>query len=227
MAVGDRSANPRWSGARRAAAAFRQGLLESAKRIPLDLGQGAVAETTEGKQIASRLVAPGQGREALDLGCRAGHQTRWLEDRGYQVTSADIEARFQGATVVDANQSLPFADQRFDLVWCSEVIEHLRDPVASLREMRRVTKLGGELILTTPNSYMWLFRVLAGIGLTPQRLQRRDHLHFFDLRSVRALAPDAELYGYFPWALYKRTLKQDPWVGALSPTFVLRIHRAA
>jgi len=184
-----------------------------------------VAETTEGKQIAARLVPRGNGGKALDVGCRAGHQTRWLESLGYDVTSIDVEVRFDGAQAVDANQPLPFADETFDLVWCSEVIEHLRDPAASLAQMRRVTKRGGSLVLTTPNSYMFLFRVLSWIGLTPAKLQRPDHLHFFDLSGLRALAPDASLYGYFPWAFVKRTLHRDRWIGLLSPTFVFVIRR--
>ncbi len=202
-------------------------VIDLLKKIPIDLGQGAVAEHTEGKQIALRLVPDGHGRRALDLGCREGHQTRWLEGRGYQVTSIDVEALFDGAEVVDANRALPYPDDHFDLVWSSEVIEHLVDPAFSLSELRRVTKPGGDIILTTPNSYMVLFRILAWVGLTPERIQRDDHLHFFDLKDVRKLAPDATLYGYFPWMLVKRTLRLGDLIGALSPTFVLHIRPTA
>jgi len=196
------------------------------KKVPIDLGQGSVAETTEGKQIALRLVPkvpPGEVRRALDVGAREGHQTRWLEAQGYTVTSIDVEQRFPACRVVDANAPLPFADASFDLVWCSEVIEHLEQPAASLAELRRVTKPGGELVLTTPNSYAWLFRALAIVGFTPQRIQRKDHLHFFDGGDIEKLAPDAEVYGYFPYLVVKRTITRG--VGALSPTFVLRIKR--
>ena len=192
-------------------------------KIPIDLGQRTVAETTEGKQIALRLVPPGEGRTALDLGCREGKQTRWLEGRGYTVTSIDVDKLFDGAQVVDANQELPFEDDAFDLVWSSEVIEHLDDPRFSLDELRRVTKPGGDIILTTPNSYMWLFKALAKIGLTPERIQRDDHLHFFDTDDIRRLAPEADLYGYFPWLGPKQTLYGDKWIGRLSPTFVIHL----
>lgn len=193
------------------------------KRIPIDLGQGAVAETTEGKQIALRLVPPGHDRTALDLGARDGHQTRWLQNRGYTVTSADVDPQFPGCLAIDANAPLPFADQAFDLIWSSEVIEHLKDPAASLAELRRVIRPHGDIILTTPNSYMWLFRLIARAGLTPQRIQRADHLHYFDLQAIRALAPDAMLYGYFPYLGPKRTLNDPGFIGHLSPTFVLHL----
>lgn len=198
-------------------------IVDLLKRIPIDLGQGAVAETTEGKQIALRLVPPGHGRTALDLGARDGHQTRWLQARGYTVTPADVAPQFPDCLAIDANAPLPFADQSFDLIWSSEVIEHLEDPAASLAELRRVIRPGGDIILTTPNSYMWLFRLIARAGLTPQRIQRADHLHYFDLEAIRAMAPDALLYGYFPYLGPKRTLSDPGIIGHLSPTFVLHL----
>ncbi len=198
-------------------------IIDLLKRIPIDLGQGAVAEKTEGKQIALRLVPPGEGRTALDLGARDGHQTRWLASRGYAVTSVDVEPQFDDCLALDANRPLPFEDGAFDLVWSSEVIEHLQDPAASLAELRRVTRKGGDIILTTPNSYMWLFRAIGVVGLTPERIQRDDHLHFFDLADIRALAPDAMLYGYFPYLGPKKTLADPGLVGRLSPTFVIHI----
>lgn len=198
-------------------------IIDLLKRIPIDLGQGAVAEKTEGKQIALRLVPPGEGRTALDLGARDGHQTRWLASRGYEVTSVDVEPQFDDCLALDANRPLPFEDGAFDLVWSSEVIEHLEDPAASLAELRRVTRKGGDIILTTPNSYMWLFRAIGVVGLTPERIQRDDHLHFFDLADIRRLAPDAMLYGYFPYLGPKKTLADPGLVGRLSPTFVIHI----
>jgi SAM-dependent methyltransferase len=182
-----------------------------------------VAETTEGKRIALRLVPPGRGRTALDVGARAGHQTRWLERRGYTVTPVDLTSAFPGCHVVNVDEGLPYADASFDLVWCSEVIEHLQDPARALAEMRRVTLPGGRLVLTTPNSYAAIFRASALVGLTPRRIQRKDHLHFFSGRDIGALAPDAEVYGYFPYLGPKLTLQRA--VGLLSPTFVLLIHR--
>lgn len=49
------------------------------------------------------------------------------------------------------NEGLPYADQSFDLVTCTEVIEHLEHYRYTLREMYRILKPGGVLVLTTPN----------------------------------------------------------------------------
>jgi len=193
------------------------------RKIPLDLGQREVAGRTKGKDIAVGLVPPGNNGKALDVGARAGVQTRWLEERGYRVTSVDVDPQFDECLKVDANQRLPFDDESFDLIWCSEVIEHLEKPEFALSELRRVTKPGGLLVLTTPNSYAWLFRFIALFGLTPERIQRKDHVQFFDLAAIKRLAPEAELYGYFPYAWLKLTIRSG--IGALSPTFVMAIRK--
>ena len=200
-------------------------LVDLLKKVPIDLGQGAVADYTEGKQIAKRLTPDGTNRTALDLGARYGAQTRWLETRGYTVTSVDIEPKFDECLRLDANAPLPFEDESFDFIWCSEVIEHLKNPSASLSELLRVTKRGGRLVLTTPNSYMWLFSFLNLFGLTPQKLQRDDHLHFFDLSGVRALHNNAQILGYFPYAGFKLTIRNDWMLRWLTPTFVIQIDR--
>ena len=49
------------------------------------------------------------------------------------------------------NEGLPYADESFDLVTCTEVIEHLEHYRYTLREMHRILKPGGILVLTTPN----------------------------------------------------------------------------
>jgi len=193
------------------------------KRIPLDLGQGAYADSTQGKVIAKSLVPPGQGRKALDIGCRHGVQSAWLKAQGYEVTSVDVESKYEQCQIVDANKALPFADNCFDLVWCSEVIEHLENPKRSLDEMRRVTKHGGRIILTTPNSGAWFFSALSLLGFPPWRIQRADHLHFFTEANMRILCPDGRIYGYFPYAGIKFTLAQG--IGLLSPTFVVALDK--
>ena len=48
---------------------------------------------------------------------------------------------------------IPVADQRFDLVWCSQTLEHCRDTLAVLNEFHRILKPGGEVWLTAPFYY--------------------------------------------------------------------------
>lgn len=96
----------------------------------------------------------------LDVGCGPGTITTDLAELVPQgrVTGVDFaesvletarsHAKSRGVTAnltfeaVDAN-ALPYADASFDVVFCHQVLQHVKDPVGILREMRRVAKPGG------------------------------------------------------------------------------------
>jgi len=193
-------------------------VIDLLKKIPVDLGQGTLRRRTKGKEIAVKLIGDTMGK-ALDIGCREGHQTRLLEDMGFNVTPIDVTKDFDRCIVMDANKKLDFGDNEFDLIWCSEVIEHLDDPARSLAEFRRVLKQSGKLIITTPNSYCWVFNLFALFGLTPDKLQHPGHKHFFNYKDMRELFPNGDIYGFFPYVLIKFRIRR--FVGLLSPTFVV------
>lgn len=86
--------------------------------------------------------------------------------RGYSVGGTDISHSFIVAAkrmlekegfyiplMVSEAVNLPFPAGIFDLCLCSEVIEHLKGPEILLKEISRVLKVGGKLILTTPNKF--------------------------------------------------------------------------
>src|SRR3989344_45334 len=198
-------------------------LISLLKKIPLDLGQGNLRHTTQGKKIALSLIdRHAQGKTALDVGCRDGYFSEILKNYCYRVTSIDIEKAYPDGQIIDANHPLPFADNTFDLIWCSEVIEHLINPQITISEFRRVLKPNGLVILTTPNSYFWLYRILRPFGLTPQKLQNPTHLHFFCQSDIEKLKP-AVLYGFFPYLIFKYRINH--LVNLLSPTFIFVIKK--
>ncbi|ROS27782.1 methyltransferase domain-containing protein [Cellulomonas sp. PhB150] len=102
------------------------------------------------------LLSPGQS--LLDVGCGPGTVTIDLAQRlapgevvGVDTSSAVIEIARAAAKDAQANVTfdvadayrLPFPADSFDVVHAHQVLQHLTDPVAALREMRRVTKPGG------------------------------------------------------------------------------------
>jgi SAM-dependent methyltransferase len=133
------------------------------------------------------------GEHVLDLGCGAGRFMTALKDAGAHPVGVEIaEAaaeRARAATgievrLVERDGSLPFGHGEFDLVWCSEVLEHVPDALALLQETRRVLKRGGRLLLTVP--YHGRFQA-AAIALT--RFEQHfdplgQHLRFFTARSL-------------------------------------------
>ncbi len=190
------------------------------KKVPLDFGQYEVRYTTKGKLIAYDLVGNGAGKKALDVGCRDGYWSEKLKSKGYEVVSSDLEPHYPPALQLDANRKLPFADNEFDLIWCSEVIEHLLDPPFTVAEFKRVLKPGGTLLMTTPNQGFWVFRLIEAFGISMSRLENEDHHFFFKYSDMPGLVGPCDLYGYFPYLLLKFRIASG--ASPLSPTIVLR-----
>jgi len=98
----------------------------------------------------------------LEIGSLPGHFTVLLKQLGYQVRGVDLDYRRAESlwrkydiTVDEVDietQPLPYEENRFDLVLFMELLEHLRiNPVFTLRQLYRVLKPGGKIILSTPN----------------------------------------------------------------------------
>lgn len=99
----------------------------------------------------------------LDIGCGGGEfgdlLSFELPDSRIVAIDAELKAMraasevpsLRGLTVQGNGSTLPFKDAAFDLVTVLEVIEHLEDPDAFLREVRRVMKDDALLLITTPN----------------------------------------------------------------------------
>lgn len=88
---------------------------------------------------------------------------RQLKDQGHDVTISNYHARnFEGITEIFADLNLPLEldDNRYDVVICREVIEHVESVPHVLREFNRILKPGGTLILTFPNRLQFRSRVL-------------------------------------------------------------------
>ncbi len=198
-------------------------ILNLIKKIPIDLGQGSMRYKTKGKIIAlSFILKNGQNKNALDIGFRGGYFSKLLESYGYNTTSTDIEKSYDKCEVVNANDPLPYESNSFNVIWCSEVIEHLKNPQETLTEFKRILKQDGVAILTTPNSRFWIFRILGLFGLTPQKLQREDHLHFFGIKDIEKFNPEY-IYGFFPYMILK--FRINKMINLLSPTFVFIIKK--
>ena len=100
-------------------------------------------------------------KKVLDMGCGKGSLTKALIRIGFQVDCCDIHRQVDGLPFVevDLNQPLPYEDETYDIITCVEVIEHIENQWQLMREMYRILKPKGYLILSTPNLHNWYNRI--------------------------------------------------------------------
>lgn len=204
-------------------------LLRVLSYLPIDLGQGQFKHTTKAKRIAwAHVPSAAQGASALDIGCGDGYWSEKLKTKGYAVTGVDIpreypnvdaDAPYPETVHMDAGARFPFPDASFDLVWSTEVIEHVVNHTNMLSEIERVLKPGGRAILTTPNSFFWLHYLLKLFGLENKDWQNEGHVHFFSLADAKGFLPGAKVYGYFPYVVLKMRISWG--ISLLSPSLVV------
>jgi ubiquinone/menaquinone biosynthesis C-methylase UbiE len=158
------------------------------------------------KEAAGLVVA---GR-VLDLGCNNGYGSYELSRHGHKVVGVDVSAealddarrRFSADNLEFRQVSgvdLPFESASFDLITSFQVIEHIVEMEPYLAEIRRVMKLGGLVVLTTPNARIRLdpgmrpwnrFHVQE---FTPEHLKETLSPFFADVK-IRGLYASEEIY---------------------------------
>lgn len=154
---------------------FQHFALEPGDRV-LDLGCG------EGRHVIAASLQ--QGVEAVgvdlnfaDLASAQAKFRQFCADYGEEPDPASLFA------LASANAlCLPFADNSFDKVICSEVLEHIPDYVAALREIDRVLKPGGLFCASVPRSWpeRLCWQLSDGYHKVPG-----GHLRIFDVRELR------------------------------------------
>jgi 2-polyprenyl-3-methyl-5-hydroxy-6-metoxy-1,4-benzoquinol methylase len=97
---------------------------------------------------------------ALDVGCGVGQVVARLDSAGFEAYGVDVsEPNIERARKASARcqlydgRKLPFADQYFDSVGALNVLEHVEEPEDFLRELVRVTRIGGKLVISSPNFF--------------------------------------------------------------------------
>lgn len=97
-----------------------------------------------------RQCAPFVRGRLLDVGCGMRPYEKTFFAGASEYVGADYQTDRSRPDVVCSATDLPFPENDFDTVTSTEVLEHVPDPLLALKEMRRVLKPGGCLILSTP-----------------------------------------------------------------------------
>src|SRR6476646_10178855 len=131
------------------------------------------------ERVVEALGLPADAR-ILDAGCGSGRNMVELAHHG-SVTGVELSdtsvalarARDRGEVVAGSVLDMPFPDGSFDMAVSLDVIEHLDDDLGALRELRRVVRPGGALLVTVP-AYQWLWSGHDEINHHRRRYTRRS-----------------------------------------------------
>jgi len=137
-----------------------------------------------------RLVS---GRRFLDIGCSIGSSVEAAREAGFEATGIDLDPQ----SIAMAQEQFPKcrfmhtssgelarAGERFDLIFCTEVIEHVTDPQAFVDDLHALLNPGGIVFLTTPHATHFRIPqdILSWYGLKPP-----EHIVLFGRKSIEAL----------------------------------------
>jgi trans-aconitate methyltransferase len=175
--------------------------------------QQALIRRFQGRVV--ELLRPLEFRSVIDVGCGEGYLARVIADAfpGASITGVDLSASAveaarlrvpAGRFEVASFEQLGAWSQRFDLVICSEVLEHLPDPAAGLAALRALATR--HALLTVPWEPWFQLanlargKYLARLGNHPEHVQRWSHGAFVRLAgaSFERVASDT----CFPWSLF-------------------------
>ena len=100
----------------------------------------------------------------LDVGAGTGALSKKMQNEGFNVTACDLNPNnFLPEDIyckeANLNLAFPFEDASFDYVVAAEVIEHIENPWFFIRELYRVTKSDGIVVISTPNLHNWYVRL--------------------------------------------------------------------
>jgi SAM-dependent methyltransferase len=174
----------------------------------------------------------------LDVGCGRKPYAKTFFAGAEKYVGMDYLTDRSTPDVVGSATDIPLGDASFDTVVCTEVLEHVPDPLKALREMYRVLKPGGYLILSTPMywprhevpydyfryPYDGLLHLIKTSGLELVQLYNRGHSYAFIGQTIQQVQPVPSrpfswlVNRFFLWC--ERHLKHD--LHTLGWTFVAK-----
>jgi methionine biosynthesis protein MetW len=136
-------------------------------------------------------------KRILDIGCGDGsfiikfkkHCETFGVDISQNAVKMAKEAGINAYELDVSSEKLPFQNEYFDIIYMGDVIEHLTNPDFAIKEMARVLKLNGFLVLSTPNLASWINRLLLLLGMQPL---------FSEVSTAKTFGRGPRSYNFFP-----------------------------
>lgn len=145
------------------------------------------------------------GARVLDIGCATGYLGRFLvEERGCVVDGVEFDPDAAGKSKeflrsvrlgsIEDGALLSGISEKYDVVLCAAILEHLARPDLALQRLRELIADGGVLIAGLPNVAHWSVRWALLCGrwdYAEYGILDRTHLHFYTLQSAREMFESA------------------------------------
>jgi len=167
--------------------------LNAYKEAAFDSGQESrFAAQTYARLIADQLKSTGSHEKALDIGAGDGAFLEQLVQLGFQsITGVEPSAAPIASSKPDVRNLIrhdifrarDFEGQRFDLVTCFQIMEHLWNPVELVSSVNSILKPGGLFVTVTHNLQAFSARMLGD----KSPIFDIEHLQLFSEKTIRAL----------------------------------------
>jgi len=142
------------------------------------------------------MLKPRKGDDILDAGCGIGYYCEFLSDSGARVCGIDIDKEaidMAKGLYPELNFSvcsagnIAFKDSSFDKVLCTELLEHVEDDFRAVKEICRVTKPDGLILITVPCPEGIFGSLIKNIGHSRDEGFERHFRKGYSLENIKAL----------------------------------------
>lgn len=133
------------------------------------------------------------GGKCLEIGSASGFFLFAMEEAGFSTMGVEVSSYVTDFAKNDLGlknvfngllKDAPVHDQEYDVIAMWDVIEHVSDPIAELKMLRRIIKPDGFLFLQTQDVEAWFARLL---GTKWQHFKHLEHIHHFAPKTIRVL----------------------------------------
>jgi SAM-dependent methyltransferase len=155
--------------------------------------------------VAKWATGTPPGARVLDVGAGSGRYRQLFSHCDYLTQdfceTPEMADKYTSIDYLSDVCSIPVQEASFDVILCTEVLEHVPDPIAAVREMGRIVRVGGLLLLTAPlGSFLhqepfhfyggftphWYHRFLPEVGLRIQELEaNQGFFSWFGQEAIR------------------------------------------
>lgn len=129
-----------------------------------------------------------------DIGCGEQPLRALVTELGGRYTGIDVQQNDQNSVDVIADiTGVPLPSASFDVILCTEVLEHVSDTRAAFAEITRLCKAGGVVIVTTPFSYPLHEEPHDFVRLTPHQIRRCASLNNLEVKHLSTAGNELEV----------------------------------